>query len=222
MFTAGGDTYTYSNGALAGCGASSKQASWCPETKVLYLTSDARVTLSGTAPYVLCQLKLDGDAHVIMAAGAQIQIIFDSPEACKLPSGTTQFSLENGASLESASYSPGTGNYSVPGLYFVGSTTTGSGFRETKIYMDGGTSANNMIIYAPRTAIEIKAGASFGGAILGKTVYMDGGTRVKPTGTGTFNPDANLPVESTGGSSAFARAAYVECTAVTTLETTGC
>jgi hypothetical protein len=222
MFTAGGDTYTYSSGALAGCGASSKQASWCPTTKVLYLTSDARVTLGGTAPYVLCQLKLDNDAHVIMAAGAQIQIIFDSPENCNQPSGTTQFSLQNGASLESASYSPGTGNYSVPGLYFVGSTGVGSSWRETKIYMDGGTAANNMVIYAPRSAIEIDNGASFGGAILGKTVTMSGGTRVKPEGTGAFNPDANLPVESTGGSSAFARAAYVECTAGTTLETSGC
>ena len=208
MFTAGGDTYTYSNGALAGCGAASWQASWCPTTKVMYLTSDARVTLSGTEPYVLCQLTLDNDAHVIMAADSKIQIIFESPEACGLPSGTTQFSLKNGASLISPSYNPGAGNYSAPGLYFVGSSS-----RSTKIYMDGGTSGNNMIIYAPRTAIEIKAGASFGGAILGKTIYMDGGTRVKPEGTGAFNPDENLPVEGGGGSSTFARAAYVECSA---------
>jgi hypothetical protein len=222
MFTAGGDTYTYSNGALAGCGAASWQASWCPTTKVMYLTSDARVTLSGTEPYVLCQLRLDNDAHIIMPAGAQIQIIFDSPENCNLPSGSIQFQLENGASLESASFSPGTGNYSVPGLFFVGSTGTGSNFRETRIEMDGGTSANNMVIYAPRTAINIDNGARFGGAILGKTVTMSGGTHVEPEGTGTFNPDGNLPVESTGGSAAFARAAYVECSASTTLDTTGC
>jgi len=221
MFTAGGDTYTYSNGALAGCGAASWQASWCPTSRVMYLTSDARVTLSGTAPYVLCQLRLDNDAHIIMPAGAQIQIIFDSPENCNQPSGTMQFQLENGASLESPAFSPGSGNYSVPGLYFVGSTGTGSNFRETKIEMDGGTSANNMVIYAPRTAINIDNGAQFGGAILGKTITMSGGTRVDPGGTGAFNPDANLPVEQTGTSS-FARAAYVECSAGTTLETTGC
>jgi hypothetical protein len=218
MFTAGGDTYTYSNGALAGCGAASWQASWCPTTKVLYLTSDAKVTLGGTAPYVLCQLKMDNDSKLYMAAGAHIQIIFDSPENCNLPSGTTQFSLENGAALKSLSYSPGTGDYSAPGLYFVGSTSTGTSFRSTKIYMDGGTSGNNMIIYAPRTAIEIKAGASFGGAILGKSVYMDGGTRVKPEGTGSFNADEDMPVESTGGTSSFAQAAYVECTAAPTVE----
>ncbi len=219
MFTAGGDTYTYSNGALAGCGAASWQASWCPTSKVLYLTSDAKVTLGGSAPYVFCQLKMDNDAKLYMAAGAHIQIIFDSPENCGLPSGTTQFSLENGAAMKALSYSPSTGDYSAPGLYFVGSTSTGSGFRSTKIYMDGGTSGNNMVIYAPRTDIEIKAGASFGGAILGKTVYMDGGTRVKPEGTGSINGDENLPVEPVGGSSTFARGSYVECSSAATSET---
>jgi hypothetical protein len=213
MFTAGGDTYTYSNGAMAGCGAASWQASWCPTSRVLHLTSDARVTLSGTAPYVFCQLLMDNDAHIIMPAGSHVQIIFDSPENCGLASGTTQFSLQNGASLISPAYSPSTGNYSVPGLYFVGSTKLA-----TKIYMDGGTSANNMIIYAPRSNIEIKAGASFGGAILGKTVYMDGGTKVMTEGTG-FNPDEGLPIEGTGGSSTFSRGAYVECSAKPTVET---
>jgi len=219
MFTAGGDTYTYSSGALAGCGASSKQASWCPSSRVLYLTSDARVTLSGTSPYVFCQVHLDNDAHIIMPAGTQIQMIFDSPENCGLASGAIQFSLENGASLISQGYSPSTGNYSVPGLYFVGSTSKGGSFRTTKIYMDGGTSANNMIIYGPRTDIEIHNGASFGGAILGRTVFMDGGTKVQTEGTGSFNPDENLPVEGAGGSATFARGSFVECSAKPTAET---
>lgn len=213
MFTAGGDTYTYSNGALAGCGAANWQASWCPTTKVLYLTSDATVTLGGTAPYVLCQLRMDNDAKLIMAAGARIQIIFDSPENCGQSSGVEQFSLRNGAAIRSASFSPSTGNYAVPGLYFVGSDS-----RTTEIYMDGGTAGNNMIIYAPRTAIEIRAGASFGGAILGKSIYMDGGTRVKPEGTGGFAPDENLPVAGSGTPTTFSQGSFVECSAAPTSE----
>lgn len=213
MFTAGGDTYTYSNGALAGCGAGSGQASWCPTTKVLYLTSDATVTLGGSAPYVFCQLKLDNNTRLIMAAGTHIQIIFDSPENCGLPSGTTQMQISNSGKIVSPSYSPGIGNYSVPGFYFVGSAT-----RTTKIVMNGAAEGNNMIIYAPRTAIEITNGASFGGAILGKSVYLDGGIRVKSEGTGTFNPDENLPIEGSGGSSTFSPGSFVECSAVPTVE----
>ena len=212
MFTSGGDTYTYSSGALAGCGASLSQSSWCPTTKVLNLTNDAAVTLGGTAPYLFCQLRMVGDAELIMAANAHIQIIFDSPESCKQSSGTTQMLVDDGAAIRSLSYSPSTGNFSVPGFYFIGSKTLA-----TKILLDGGASGNNMIIYAPRTNIEVLHGALFGGAILGKTVLVEGGGRVQPEGTGAFKPDENLPVAGTGGSSTFFRGAYVECSAAATV-----
>ncbi len=213
MFTAGGDTYTYSGGALSGCGASSKQPSWCPSSKVLRLTSDAAVTLGGSAPYVLCQLFIEGNAKLIMAAGAHIQFIFESPESCGLSSGSTQMFVSNSGTIVSQSYAPTSGNYSAPGFYFVGSSS-----RETKIVMNGHAEGNNMIVYAPRSRIEVTNGASFGGAILGKSVYLDGGTRVKPEGTGTFNPDENLPIEGSGGSSQFSPGSYVECSAVPTVE----
>lgn len=221
MFTAGGDTYTYSSGALGGCGAASGRASWCPTTRVLYLTSDARVTLGGTAPYVFCQLRMDNDAKLFLAAGVRVQIVFDSPENCGQSSGVEQFSLRNGAALKSLG-PPGTAGSVVPGLYFVGSDS-----RATKIYMDGGTSGNNMIIYAPRSSIEIRAGASFGGAILGKTIFMDGGTRLVPQAGTTFDPDEDLPVEGVSDEpSSVSRESYVECDAeVPSLEQdpdTGC
>ena len=131
MFTAGGDTYTYSGGAFAGCSAANWQASWCPTSKVLHVASDSTVTLGGSV-YVLCQLVIDGSAKLIMAAGAHTQFIFESPESCGLPSGTTQMWIGGSGSVTSASYSPSAGNYSVPGFYFVGSETS-----ETKILMDG-------------------------------------------------------------------------------------
>ncbi len=212
MFTAGGDTYTYSGGALAGCGSSS--SSWCPTTKVLSLNSDAAVTLGGSVPYVFCQLILAGNSRLIMAAGAHVQIIFDSPENCKQSSGVVQMRVDNGAKILSSSYSPTTGNYSVPGFYFVGSATLA-----TKFVIANGASGSNVIVYGPRTAIEVLNGASFGGAILGKTVFLSGGTRVKPEGTGSFKPDENLPIEGTGGSASFARSTYVECSATPTVET---
>jgi hypothetical protein len=214
MFTAGGDTYTWSNGALGGCGASA--ASWCATTKVLRLTNDATVTLGGSAPYVFCQLILQDNTQLIMAANSHIRIIFDSPENCGLASGSNQMQLENSGRIVSQSFSPGSGNYSVPGFYFVGSST-----RTTKVVMNGAAAGNNMIIYGPRTEIQVTNGASFGGAILGKTVYLDGGIRVKPEGTGSFDPDENLPIGSTG-SADFARSSYVECGPAGSTPSTGC
>jgi hypothetical protein len=221
MFTAGGDTYTWSNGALGGCGASA--ASWCPTTKVLKLTNDATVTLGGEAPYVFCQLIIQDNTQLTMAAGKKIQIIFESPEKCGLASGTAQMRVENSGRIVSQSYSPSKGNYSAPGFYFVGSTESGSKFRQTKLIMNGAATGNNVIIYGPKTDIEITNGASFGGAVLGKTVYLDGGTRTKPEGTGSFDPDENLPVASSGGGT-YAQSAFIECTSTAneTTPSTGC
>jgi hypothetical protein len=218
MFTAGGDTYTWSNGAFGGCG-SSKESLWCSTSKVLKLTNDATVTLSGEAPYVLCQLVVNGNSQLIMPAGAHIRIIFESPEKCGLSSGTAQMQIEGSGRIVSKSFSPGSGNYSVPGFYFVGAEGTGV----SKVIMNGAATGNNMILYAPRSEIRITNGASFGGAILGKTVYLDGGTRAQPEGTGSFKPDENLPIEATGGGT-FAQGAYIECSSTVneTEPSTGC
>ncbi len=207
MFTAGGDTYTSSNGALGSCGSGKKESYWCPETKVLKLASDTTVTLGGEAPYVLCQLLVIGNSQLIMAAGSHIRIIFESPENCGLASGSPQMQIENSGRIISKSFSPTTGNYSVPGFYFVGSST-----RTTTIILNGAATGNNMIIYAPRSEIKFEGGASFGGAILGKTVLLEGGTRAQPEGTGSFKPDENLPVEQTEtGGGNYTQGAYVEC-----------
>ncbi len=201
MFTAGGDTYTYSSGALAGCEAQGWQAQWCPKTKVLGLRNDSSVTLGGTAPYVFCQLQIEGGGVLKIKAGAEVQIIFESPESCGLPSGTTQLLINNGGKVEAE----GAGNAMRAGFYFVGSST-----RATKVKLEGGASVANFVMYAPRTSVEISNGASFRGALLGKTITMHGGTWIRPEGS-EFKPDENLPVEKTGSGGTYAQGAYVEC-----------
>ena len=176
--------------------------------------------MGGEAPYVLCQLVLTGNTQLIMAAGSHIRIIFDSPENCGLPSGTAQMQIENSGRIVSKSFSPGSGNYSAPGFYFVGSPAQlphDEGDHERR------RDRQQHDHLRARTEIAITNGASFGGAILGKTVYLDGGTRTKPEGTGSFNPDENLPVEPTGPGT-YTQGSYVECTATAneTEPSTGC
>lgn len=202
MFTAGGDTYTYSSGALAGCGAQSWQAQWCPTTKILGLRNDATVTLGGSAPYVFCQLQIEGAGVLKIKAGTTTRIVFESPEACGLPSGTTQLLVNNGGKIEAEGAAAGEVR---AGFYFVGSSTSA-----TKVKFEGGSSATNFVLYGPRTEVELTNGATFSGAILGKTITMHGGTWVRPNSS-SFKPDEGLQVEKTASGGTFSPGAYVEC-----------
>jgi hypothetical protein len=215
MFTAGGDTYYYSGGALAGCGAQSWQAQWCPTTKVLGLRNETTVTLGGTAPYVFCQLQIEGAGVLKIKAGVKVQIIFESPEKCGLSSGTTQLLINNGGKVEAEGAS---GNEMRAGFYFVGGSSA------SNVKLEGGASVTNFVMYGPKTSIEISNGASFRGAMLGKTITMHGGTWIKPEGS-EFKPDENLPIEKTStGGGTYSQGSYAECTSTVneTEPSTGC
>jgi hypothetical protein len=199
MFTAGGDTYAFSNGAIGGC-ASSSAPLWCPTSRVLKIYNSS-VYLSGTAPYVFCQLSIEGSGHLIVPEGKKVQIIFDSPESCGLPNGSTQLFVTNGSKIEVE----GVANEVRAGFYFVGSPTL-----TTWATFEGGSNTSNFVLYGPRTNIKLTNGAKYGGAILGKSYFQDGGTWIKPEGSG-FNPDENLPVEKTVPGGPYLRGAYIEC-----------
>jgi hypothetical protein len=216
MFTAGGDTYTYSSGAIAGCGAQGWQAQWCPTTKILGLRNDSTVTLGGSpAPYVFCQLQIEGAGVLKIKAGVRVQIIFESPESCGLPSGTTQLLVNNGGKIEAEGAS---GEEMRAGFYFVGSSS-----RTTYAKFEGGSSTSNFVLYGPRTNVELTNGASFRGAMVGKTFTMHGGTTVRPESS-SFNPDESLPVEATASGGAYTPSSYIECSAAgnETEPSTGC
>jgi hypothetical protein len=203
MFSAGGDTYQYKNGAIAGCSAANWQASWCPTTGVLAIRDNINITLGGSDPYVFCQLVLD-NGNLILAAKAKVRIIFDSPEKCNLPSGTKQFVMSNQSDIKSESAS--TESNSVVGLYFVGSTT-----KVTKLVIEGGNHTSGIEMYGPHTEFETSNGARWGGAVIAKTVNIQGGGRVNPIAK--FNPDEGLPVPKTESGGTYARGKYIECSA---------
>jgi hypothetical protein len=203
MFTANGDTYFYSGGAIAGCGAQSWQTQWCPTTRVLEARNEATITLSGEAPYVFCKLVLEGNTHLKVKAGAHIQIIFDTPESCGQSSGTTQLLINNGASIEAE----GAGTEIRAGLYFAGSTS-----RATSARFEGGAISSNFVFYGPHTTVELSNGAPFNGAMLAKTITMHGGTVVRPQAS-NFLPDEDLPVAQTGSGGSYSQGGYIECSA---------
>jgi hypothetical protein len=190
--------------------------SWNPQTKTLSIDSQVTLTLEGTKPYLLCRLRLEGGATIkSQAPGQPVQIWFEKPENCpSLPSKTLS---ANGQSAKQqlivAGGSHFTNNGYYPGLYFLGSTKERS---MAEIEMQD----FNGLIYGPLTDFESNyGGLKLSGAIVARTMYLTGGSRI----SSTFNGETyEIPVK--GGSSTpteFAKKRFVECTA-TTVFGSGC
>lgn len=171
---------------------------WNPETRTLTIDAGLTLRLKATYPYLLCRLVLAGGATIIAdAPGQPVQIFFDKPENCPdlpntnqyrawylpqphwQPGSKQQLEIANGTKFLSNGY--------VPGLFFLGSDTI-----PTAAVMAGGSETHQMVVYAPKTEIDISGDFKFRGAMIGKTLHMGGGSRINAPFDGTTYP---IPVD---------------------------
>jgi type II secretory pathway pseudopilin PulG len=185
---------------------------WDPPTltapkRDLKLSAGGVLTLGGDS-YLLCTLKMSGSSTLIMAAGAQAKLFFDSPENCGLGNNASQIDVSGGSRITSTSYNPAAGAFDLPGLYVVGSDSL-----STSVSITGnGSDAGEFILYAPRSDVTMTGNAltgysSFFGAVAGKTLKL--------TGNAQISKDPGAPSPDIPTVLLYGRQRYVECTGAT-------
>jgi hypothetical protein len=168
-----------SDGRLTGAdpasGYNRGNVAWNESKKELSLTY-GELKLEGTLPYYFCRVVLGGGGKLTAGTGKTIRIFFENPNKCPSLNGAAQLVISNGVEVF-----PDSGH--GPGFYFVGSAP---GEKETsKIELAGGSSATQLVIYAPRSAINANNGIDMSGTIIGKTLEIAGGANINEKGVFT-------------------------------------
>lgn len=140
---------------------------WDPGTKTLITENESTLTLSG-GDYFMCKLILSNNSHLIMGAGTQVRIFFDTPENCKLSAGAKQIDISNNADVTATGYQTTPNNFEMPGFYLLGSTSI-----PTKIELSNKSGTNEFVLYGPNTEIIVKNNATYKGLIAGKKVLVN-------------------------------------------------
>ncbi len=153
------------------------------------------LTLGG-GDYWLCSLTLSGNSHLIMAAEANVRLFFDTPENCG--GNTQQISFTGNSNIEATGYQPEAGKFGVMGIYMLGSTT-----KRSSINLAGNTGANELVVYAPNTDINVSGNADYKGVMAGRTI--------NDSGNGKISQDTGFEPPVVGGATLFSRESYVEC-----------
>ena len=193
--------------APAGCQSDSYSKAWKSTipwnatTRTIEPAQNTTLTLTG-GDYFVCRLLLGNNSHLIMGEYATVRIFFDTPENCGLKSGEAQIKVENNADITSSGYN-GEGKYEVPGLYVIGSTTIPT----TVEFKNNTGSTNEFVLYAPNSDIYLRNQATYKGAIAGNNIYLDNHA--------TVEQDEGFEAPNLGGSVAYTRQSYVECTGAT-------
>ncbi len=161
----------------------------------LTLSSHDTLTLGGE-DYWLCRLDLSGSSHLIMGDGAHSRIFFDTAENCGLSSSQPQISITGNSSIEATGNEPELGSFDMVGLYLLG----GPG---STVDLQGSSGSNDMMLYAPESAIAMKGSATYKGIIAGETLEIKGNP--------TFEQDDGYEPDPIGGTTLYSRQSYVEC-----------
>jgi hypothetical protein len=155
---------------------------WNSTTRVLSM-SDGTLTLTGDN-YVFCKLELTNTAQLVIglrAPGAQpLRIYIDAPENCTDASNPdpVRVSLRNSASISNLNQDP-----MALTMYSLGSTTG----RTTKLEFSQSVSTQlPMIVYAPRSIVELANTSSILGAVAAKDV------RILPNASIVYDPRVAL------------------------------
>jgi type II secretory pathway pseudopilin PulG len=183
------------------CDTKTGNISWNPTTRVLALNGSETVTLGGSLPYSLCRLDMEGNSTLIAAQGASVRIFFDSPENCAPPNGDSacpssykQVDVRGNAKVFATSSDPKDLSF-----LFVGSNTC-----PTNSIMSGNAkSINEVILYGPRTDMQLHGNSSLSGAMTGKTVVTGG--------SATFLADPDVTDWDVDVALQYQRDRYVEC-----------
>ncbi len=177
---------------------------WDAASRTLKLSGEGTLTLGGSN-YSLCKLEMTGNSRIYIAAGARVRIWFDSPEACGQPSGVAQLSMAGTSQISTTSGVPADG-----GLIFVGSASI-----PTTIDLRGDGTANELIVYAPRSDVNVGGEGNYAGAIAGKTIAVFGSGTIVGDDSAL---DFNIPVQT-----AYTPERFIECVGpLTTTPDDGC
>ena len=171
----------------------SGNGSWDPETRSIKLSGHSTLTLGGE-DYWLCQLTITGSSHLIMSNEAHARLFFDTPEHCGL-SGP-QITVTGSSNIEATGNEPQLGSFDVVGLYLLGGVGS-------TVSLGGSSGTNDIMLYAPDTAISMSGHATYTGVIAGETLKINGSP--------TFEQDEGFEPEKIGSTTLYSRQSYVEC-----------
>ncbi|HET7417724.1 MAG TPA: hypothetical protein VFJ61_08895 [Solirubrobacterales bacterium] len=156
------------------------------------VATNEQVTMGGTI-YWVCKLEVQGTMY--MPALTEVQIYVDKPQNCGMKPGDAQVIIGGQGKVESDSYNPQQGLYTVPAIYVLG---------EGSVKMEGTPeSTNEVMIYAPYSEITIGGKATWMGMLAGKTIKIHGNPKIKS--------DPNLKLPNQNIASLFERTRFAEC-----------
>lgn len=195
--------------AVSDCGQKFCNISWNASNRALTINYGS-LRMEGTSPYYLCQLTLTGGSTLRTVAGRRLRIFFDEPKNCAGLNGAAQLVINGGTKVEA----DGVGG---PGFYLRGASTNPS---SSKVYFGNGAASANLVIYAPNSAVEVAGGINLNGAILGRTMKIEGGANINPNVPWTpplpedyLPPGKESPPTTTTTTTPFGRTAFIECSA---------
>ncbi|HEY2056282.1 MAG TPA: hypothetical protein VGH14_20315 [Solirubrobacterales bacterium] len=192
------------------CGHEYCNISWNASNRSLTINYD-RLTLAGTLPYFLCSLEVTGGTELLAAPGAKIRIFFDEPKNCPGLNGANQLTINGGATI-------GADSANGPGFYFLGAAKGEK--PESKIYFGNGAASANLVIYAPRSEVWVAGGINLNGAILGRTMKIQGGANINPNKRYVTPPSSEYLAgtkTTVTKKEPYVRQSYVQCTSSGTL-----
>jgi hypothetical protein len=166
-------------GSPAGCqsdtltgGNWGKNSPFNATSREISLSGNSVLTVGG-GDYWLCAISFSGNSQLIIAKGAKVRFFFDTPEHCG--NNGNQLSLSGNNRIEATGYQPSSGQFELPGFYFLGSKTGAS-----QLNLSGNAGVTNeMVIYGPDTYINISGNATWKGIIAGKRIAMSGNGHVE-------------------------------------------
>jgi hypothetical protein len=175
------------------------EVTWNATTRSLTIDGNSSLTLGG-GDYKLCRLSLKSNSVLYVAESRNVRIFFDTPENCGLPSGTAQISMDSNTRV-----GPTSANPASLALIVLGSETL-----QTRVELDSNSeSTMPLIVYAPRSVIDIDSNSTYVGAIAGQSIDINSNAEIRS------HQDASnfqLPVLLH-----YRQARYVECSPTTQL-----
>jgi hypothetical protein len=188
------DTYTTCKGKKCEEIKRTKTEPWDAEHKNINIPNNSTLSMGGR-DYLVCGIFVNGE--LIMNAGSEIRIFVDTPEHCGLKAGATQIKFTSTAIISSTGYNAQNG-YKIPGIYVLG---------ESKIELSGNSGTNEVMIYAPKSEIDLGGNATYQGMMAAKKMVLHGNP--------TFESDSNIKEPAIAFASLLARTRYVECIGAT-------
>lgn len=185
------DTYTKSNGKKEEEAKRTSKEPWDSKLKDINIPQNSRLSMGGR-DYLVCGLFVNGE--LIMNAGSEIRIFIDTPEHCGLSPGAVQVEFTASANVTSTGYNPSQGSYKIPGIYVLGEST---------IKLSGNSGTNEVMVYAPKSEIELQGNATWKGLFAGKKMYIHGNP--------TIESDPNIKAPDITFATLLERTRYVEC-----------